>query len=157
MAYGDYGNLAYRLDASPDYAPRAQRPEVRAIRGGSHAASPQPSLLATAAKMAAVFIVVVAALSFVRIMLTSEAVTTMIKSDALSTQITAARAAGTALEMEQSVLSNPAAVKEQAGKMAMAAPAETGSIALAPDVVDIENGDTLSLSGTIKNVVELQE
>ncbi len=156
MAYADNGNLAYRLDASPAYAPEGRRPDVRAIRGGSHAA-PQPSLLATAAKMAAVFIVVVAALSFVRIMLTSEAVTTMIESDALSTRITEARAAGTALEMEQSVLSNPAAVKEQAGKMAMAAPAETGSIALTPDVVDIENGDRLSLSGTIKNVVELQE
>lgn len=157
MAYAENGNLAYRLDASPAYAPEGRRPDVRAIRGGSHAASPQPSLLATAAKMAAVFIVVVAALSFVRIMLTSEAVTTMIESDALSTRITEARAAGTALEMEQSVLSNPAAVKEQAGKMAMAAPAETGSIALTPDVVDIENGDRLSLSGTIKNVVELQE
>lgn len=157
MATGTYGNLAYRMDAAPDRR-ASQQPDLKVVRTPrSHAAQPQPSLLATAAKMAAVFIVVVAALSFVRIMLTNQAVTTMIERDAISTQISEARSVGISLEMEQSVLSNPAAIKKQAGKLGMTAPSEVGALALAPDVVAIENGDTLSLSGTIKNVVDLQD
>lgn len=155
MAYGYNGNLAYRLDAYPDYAPQPARPNVRTIRSAEHAAA--PSLLPLIAKMAAVFIVVVAALSFVRIMLTSEAVTTMIESDTLSSQISEARSAGISLEMEQSVLSNPSAIKAQATKLGMVAPKDMSAMALTPDVVAIDNSDTLSLSGTIKKVVEIQE
>lgn len=157
MAYRTSGNLAYSWDAAPQRTPEVQRPQLRAVRaGGAHATQPQPRLLVTAAKMAAVVLVVVAALSFVRIILTNEAVTTMIESDALSTRIAEARSEGISLEMEQSVLSNPAAIKQQAGKLDMKAPSEVSTIALDPDVVAIEDGDTLSLSGTIKNVVDLQ-
>ncbi len=154
-----YGNLAYRLDTYPEQQPRqGRRPEVRAYRPGqSQEVKAAPSILSTLGKMVAIFIVVVAALSFVRIMLTNQTVTTMLESDALSAQISEARSTGTSLEMEQSVLSNSNAVKVQAKRLGMTAPATTSTINLTPDVVAINNGDTLSLSDTIKNVVEIQE
>lgn len=156
MVYGTYGNLAYdEYQAAPARKQARHSSDVRVVRSGGAVQTQTPTLWATAAKMAAIFLVVVAALSFVRIILTNEAVTTMIQSDGISAQISEARAEGITLEMEQSVLSNPSAIKDQAKKLSMAAPAEVGSIALTPDVVAIEEGHTLSLSETIKNVVEL--
>lgn len=130
--------------------------DVRVIGTGSIArGETTPSLVSTTVKMLAVVIVLIAVLSFVRIALTSNAVTTMIQSDSISAQISEARSAGTSLEMEQSVLTSPSAVKAQAKKMGMAAPAQTTTIMLEPDVVAIKNGDTLSLSDTIKNIVQI--
>lgn len=158
MAYGN-GNLAYQLDGLAEQAlPRpSRRPSIEVRPGGAQQAAPTPSLLTTIAKAMAVFILVAAVLSFARIMLTNEAVTTMIQNDSLSSEISDARAMGTSLEMEQSVLSNPSAVKVQAKKLGMNAPASMTTLGLAPDVVAIHNGTNLSLSDTIKNVVEVQE
>lgn len=158
MARNTQGNLALDMGVAPARQPQRRGADVRVIRPAHNTQTvQQPSLLVTAAKMMAVFIVVVCALSFVRIILTNQAVTTMIESDTLSAQITDARAEGVTLEMEQSVLSNPSAIKDQAKKLSMKAPEEVSTISLAPDVVAIENGKKLSLSGTIKNVIDLQE
>lgn len=153
------GNLAYSLQAAPERSSRSSRQsEVRAFRPSAQSvAAPSSAILSTIAKMAAVVIVLVAVLSFARIILTNETVTTMIQSDAVSAQISEARTAGTGLEMEQSVLSNSAAVKAQAKRLGMKTPGKAATIALSPDVVAISNGDTLSLSDTIKNVVEIQD
>lgn len=154
-----YGSAAYRLDRYPDYAPQSsrqsRRAEVRAMRTGAQEQD-KPSLLVTAGIMAAIILVVVAALSFARIMLTSQAVSTMIQSDSISGQITEARATGVSLEMEQSVLSNPHAIEAAAQRLGMSAPASVGTLVLDPDVVAVSNDGTLSLSETVKNVVEVQ-
>lgn len=152
----------------PDYQEENYRPDIRIISAGTSAGAGAAtraaartqgasSVASTAVKMAAIVIVLVAVLSFVRIALTSSSVTTMIQSDALSAQISEARSAGTSLEMEQSVLKNPSAVKAQAKQLGMSAPSGATTITLEPDVVAINNGDTLSLSDTIKNVVEVAE
>ena len=101
-------------------------------------------------------LVVVAALSFARIALTSATVSTMMESDAISSQIQTARASGVSLEMEQSVLSNPSAIKVAAKKLGMAAPFEVGVISLDPDVVSVNASGDLSLAGTVKNFVAAQ-
>lgn len=150
---------AYRLDAFPMYEPgraRASQPDVRVVRGG---ASAQPSVnpLVEVAKMAAIVLVVIAALCFARIALTNATVSTMIESDAISTEISKARSTGTSLEMEQSTLSNTAAINSAAKRLGMAAPAEVGVIELSPDVVATDANGTLSLSDTVKNVVGTQE
>ena len=146
---------AYRLDSYPEYLREpAAKPDVRAHRGPDGAAV--SSALVTAAKMAAVVLVVVAALAFARIALTSATVSTLIESDALSSQIQTARSTGVGLEMEQSVLANPSAVKAAAKKLGMAAPAEVGVIALTPDVVAVDAAGDLSLSKTVKNLAGIQ-
>ena len=114
------------------------------------------SLLVTIAKMAVIVLVVVTALAFARIALTNAAVTTMIESDVLSAQITEARTSGVSLEMEQSVLANPSAVKAAAKKLGMAAPAEVGVIALEPDIVAVDAAGELSLSKSVKNLAGIQ-
>ena len=150
---------AYRLDAFPMYEPgsaRAQQPDVRVVRGGA-ASRPSVNMLIELAKMAAIVLVVIAALCFARIALTNATVSTMIESDAISAEISQARSTGTSLEMEQSTLSNTAAINSAAKRLGMAAPAEVGTIALSPDVVATDDTGALSFSDTVKNVVGTQE
>ena len=148
---------AYRYDAYPDHAADVRHAsDVRAMRtGGSREESSTP-LLVTAAKMAAILLFVVAALAFARITLTSATVTTMIESDALSSEIADARSDGVVLEMEQSVLSNTSAINIAAKRLGMKAPAEVGTIALSADVVSVDADGNLSLSGTVRKLVETQ-
>lgn len=155
-----YGARAYQLDAYPAHAPeRARRADVRAVRTGSRAAEASEArgaLLVTAAKLAAVVFVFVAVLCFGRIALTNAAVTTMIQSDVLSAQITEARTSGVSLEMEQSVLSSKSALNAAVKRLGMAAPAAIGSLELPPDVVALDANGSLSLSGSVKNLVGAQ-
>ena len=154
------GTSAYRLDAFPLYEPaeRSYAPErenVRAIRtDGARQSALNASVLITAAKLAAVVLVVVAALSLARIAITSAAVSTMIESDTISAQIEEARTTGVGLEMEQSVLTSPSALKSAVKSLGMVAPAEVGTIVLDPDVVALDESGALSLSGSVKNVAQ---
>lgn len=154
-------NLAYRYDAfaaAPER--RSRRSDVRAVRTGTHVSSDaqrsRNELLVTAAKAAAVLFVFVAALCFARIALTNAAVTTLIESDEISAQISAARSSGVGLEMEQSVLSSNSALNAAMKRLHMAAPAEVGTLALEPDVVAVDANGVLSLSDTVKNVVGMR-
>lgn len=155
-----YGARAYQLNAYPEYAPeRGRRADVRAVRTGSRSAEAseaRAALLVTAAKLAAVVLVFVAALCFGRIALTNAAVTTMIQSDALSAQITEARTSGISLEMEQSVLSSKSALNAAVKRLGMAAPGAIGTLELPPDVVALDANGALSLSGSVKNLVGAQ-
>ncbi len=157
-------NLAYQYDAYPEYAPsqdarqRQRRADIRAMRTGERsAADPNAALLVTAARLAAVVLVLVAVLAFARIALTNAAVTTMIESDALSAQISEARSSGVSLEMEQSVLSSTSALKAAVKRLHMAAPGSVGTLVLEPDVVARDANGTLSLSDSVKNVVSAQK
>ena len=150
---------AYRLDAFPMYEPgqaRSSRPDVCVVRGGANEQQ-GVNMLVEVAKMAAIVLVVVAALCFARIALTNATVSTMIESDTLSAQISEARSTGTSLEMEQSTLSNTAAINSAAKRLGMTAPYEVGTITLSPDVVATDANGSLSFSDTVKNVVGTQE
>ena len=156
------GTTAYRLDAFPLYEPEerssySERANVRAMRtGGARQSDANASILVTAAKLAAVLLVVVAVLGFARIALTSAAVSTLIESDAVASQIEEARAAGVSLEMEQSVLTSPTALKSAVKRLGMVAPAEVGTIDLGVDVVALDAEGSLSLSESVKNVTQAQ-
>ena len=153
MAIADraYRSHAFAEEAN---APRHER-RLSVERTGS-AEQPSTSILITIAKMAAIVLVVITVLSFARIALTNAAVVTMIESDTLSSQISAARTTGVSLEMEQSVLSNTSAIKAAAKRLGMAAPFEVESIILTPDVVATASDGSLSLSKTVSNLVESQ-
>lgn len=151
---------AYRQSAYPDHGFERQfsASDVRAIRtAGNAKQEAQPSLLATAGRLAAVVIVLVAVLSFARIALTNAAVTTLIESDAIAAQISEARSSGVGLEMQQSVLSSPTAINSAVKRLGMIAPAKVGTMALDPDVVAYDADGILSLSDSVKNVVGLRE
>lgn len=152
MANAEY---AYRYNAYPDFAPeRARRSDVRAVRTGTRRdADANAAILVTAAKLAAVVIVFVAALCFARIALTNAAVTTMIESDAISAQITEARSSGVSLEMEQSVLSSTSALNSAVKRLGMTAPGYVGTLTLDPDVVALDADGGLLFSDSVKNVV----
>lgn len=145
---------AYRLESYPEFnEERFASSDVRVIRAPRDAQKEaQATLVATAAKMAAILLVVIAALCFARIALMNAAVTTMIESDTLSTQISDARSSGVSLEMEQSVLSSPSAINAAVKRLHMVAPYEVGSIVLDPDVVATDANGALSLSDSVKNV-----
>jgi hypothetical protein len=153
---------AYRLSAYPAYEPasrdRRERADVRAVRTGADQRSSQDSSqLVALARMAAIVIAVFAVLCFARIALTSATVATMIESDSISTQIEEARATGVSLEMEQSVLTSPSAIKGAVKRLGMAAPGEVGTIELEKDVVALDEEGNLSLSDSLKNVARAQE
>lgn len=150
---------AYRLGDFPLYEPgqaRSSRPDVRVVRGGAQE-KPSTSMLVEVAKMAAIVLVVVAALCFARIALTNATVSTLIESDAISAEISQARSTGTSLEMEQSTLSNTAAINSASKRLGMAAPGSIGTIALSPDVVATDENGALLLSETAKNLAGAQE
>lgn len=151
-----FAEPAYRSHAFNEeaYAPRGER-RLSVERAGRPERSSTP-ILVTLAKMAAIVLVVITALSFARIALTNAAVVTMIESDTLSSQIADARTTGVSLEMEQSVLSNTSAIKAAAKRLGMATPYEVGSIILTPDVVATASDGSLSLSGTVGKLVESQ-
>lgn len=153
-----YAERAYRLDAFPASSPeRSRSADVRAVRTGTRGKSTaNDELLVTAAKMAAIVMVVIAVLSFARIALTNAAVATMIESDAVSAQITDARTSGVSLEMEQSVLSSTSALNAAVKRLGMVAPAEVGTLVLAPDVVATDAEGSLLLSDSVKNLVSAQ-
>lgn len=148
---------AYRQNSYPDFVQERQfsPADVRAVRtGGAAKPEARPSLIPTIGKLAAVVIVVVAALCFARIALTNAAVNTLIESDTISAQIEQARSSGVGLEMQQSVLSSPTAINSAVKRLGMAAPATVATINLDPDIVAYDAQGTLSLSDSVKNVVE---
>ena len=149
---------AYSFNAYPDFAPeQPRRTPVRAVRTGKRPDSQaNAELLVTAARLAAVVFVFVAVLCFARIALTNAAVTTMIESDAISTQISEARTSGVSLEMEQSVLSSTNALNAAVKRLGMSAPGSIGALTLDPDVVALDAEGDLSLSGSVKNLVGIQ-
>lgn len=150
---------AYRLYDLPERAPeRVSSPSVRALPGGraarENALSPA---IVTAAKLTAIVMVVLAVVCFARLSLASATVTTMIQSDATSSAISEARAQGNDLEVEQTVRSNSATLKAAAADMGMVAPESFATIVLDKDVVATDAEGALSLSESVKNVVEAQE
>ncbi|MFR4804411.1 MAG: hypothetical protein ACLT98_14490, partial [Eggerthellaceae bacterium] len=105
-----------------------------------------PSNVVFLAKAAAVVLLVVSLVGFARIGLMSATISTTMQSSQLTSQISDARSSGAALEVSQSTLSNPTKVKQQAGKLGMAAPETTGVITLDKDVVATDESGALSLS-----------
>ena len=104
------------------YAP--QRAPRRESRVGVVRGIPRETISPSALRMARIVIVAIvlfAVLAFVRIGLTTATVNTMIASQSLSAQIEDLSSANASLSVQKSVLSSPAAVKERATALGMAA------------------------------------
>ena len=151
--------LAYRMGAAPDFAAQpSTRKRMRVVPGTrERGQEKQSSALVTIAKMAAILFVAAALFACARIAINAMTVSTMIESDAISTQITQARSTGVGLEMEQSVLTSQPALNTIIKRFNMRTPYEVGTIALAADVVAYNADGSLSLSATVRNTVGTAE
>lgn len=130
---------------------RDVRPDISVVPGGAPARSADSgvSALAFAARIAVVALVVLTALSFVRITLSAQAVTTAIESRQVSAQIGEARAAGNELEVSMSILSSPTRIKTEAAALGMAAPSDIVRFDISGDIVVTDERGALSLSKSV--------
>lgn len=136
---------SYYPERAPEREPRT-RISVMPGRGTRTQTPSLPSSAVFLAKAVAAVLVVIAVVGFVRIGLAAATVSTSVQSQHLSSQINDARSSGAALEVSQSLLSNPTRLKQEAKGLGMAAPAETGVIELSQDVVATDGSGALSLS-----------
>ena len=139
---------SYYPERAPERSPR-ERISVGPGRGTRTQTPTLPSNVVFLAKAAAVVLLVVSLVVFARIGLMSATISTTMQSSQLTSQISDARSSGAALEVSQSTLSNPTKVKQQAGKLGMAAPETTGVITLDKDVVATDESGALSLSKSV--------
>lgn len=139
---------SYYPERAPERAPR-ERISVVPGRGARTQSPTLPSNVIFLAKIAAVVLIVVSLVGFVRIGLASAAVTTSMEAKELKSDISTARSDGAALEVSQSSLTNPTHVKQEAKALKMSAPETVGVIELAKDVVVTEADGTLSLSKSV--------
>lgn len=138
---------AYRYgSAAPE--PRHEQ-NVRVIRGRRHQVETLDNRLITGAKIALILLVLFAVLGCIRVGFMSMAVSASIETEQIQSNIDTARSDGTTLEVEQSGLTNPAAVKKAATKLGMAAPTSTETIKLSKDVVATDDSGKLSLSKSL--------
>ena len=139
---------SYYPERAPERSPR-ERISVVPGRGTRTQTPTLPSNVVFLAKAAAVVLLVVSLVGFARIGLMSATISTTMQSSQLTSQISDARSSGAALEVSQSTLSNPTKVKQQAGKLGMAARETTGVITLDKDVVATDESGALSLSKSV--------
>ncbi|MGI6591188.1 MAG: cell division protein FtsL [Eggerthellaceae bacterium] len=122
---------------------------VRVIRGRRHQVETLDGRLIAFAKIGLAVLLAFAVLGCVRVGLTSLAVSSSIATSQIESNIDTAKAEGTALEVEQSKLTNPSAVKKAAAKMGMTTPVSTETLKLSADVVATDDEGNLSLSKSL--------
>ena len=149
------GAPAYRYD-NFDYAeaqPRTmRRPDISVIPGRGPLPQVDPRVFVVLRVLLAV--VLILSVAFVaRLQLTNAAVAQSIAHEEMAMDMNTARATASALEVQASNLSNPAYVRDYAAnKLGMAAPLTVETIALGEDVVVVDEGGALSLSGSLAAV-----
>jgi cell division protein FtsL len=104
-----------------------------------------PALVKVAAIVAAMFLVI----GLGRITLDSATCAMAMEASDISSQIELARDGANTLEVEQSTLSNPTRIKEQAAALGMTVSETTTFIDISGDVVVTDETGRLSLSGSI--------
>ena len=96
---------------------------------------------------------VFAVIGFLNITFTSMAVAASTQAEAISSQISAEREVGKAMEVEYGTLSNPATIKEKAIALGMEVPSDVMQINLKKDSVVMKDDGSIALSSTLKAVV----
>lgn len=141
-----------RYSAQPSYAP-----SITVVRGKGKSSAPQalPSAMVQAAIVAVAVFVVLAAIGFCRVTLTSASANAAIQAKSLDSQIYEARTSGADLEVLQSSLSNPSRIRIQAAALGMVEPEVVTSINLAGDIVTVDERGALSLSGSAQALLAL--
>ena len=145
-------NYESTASARPLSRPQSPRKPLRVLPG--HAKRPAvltPTVLMLA-KVAAVALVVLAALSFARIALKSATVALTMESQKISASVDSARSEASTLELTASALASPDRVKSEATDAGMIASQKTEIMTLNPDVLVVDDTGAISLSGSVGRV-----
>lgn len=135
---GAMGTPQSPIKVVPTRAPRSA-PSTAAAPSGL------PVIAKAASLVAAMFLVI----GLGRITLDSATCAMAMEASDISTQIELARDGSNTLEVEQSTLSNPTRIKEQAAALGMTTSETTTFIDISGDVVVTDETGRLSLSGSI--------
>ena len=128
-------------------APRqAERVRVVHARRPIETVSPQ---VVTFARIAIVFVVLFAVISFARIAIHTATVNVMLENEQISAQIDEVRSTSANLEVQESTMGSPTNVKRDARQMGMSAPYATETLMLGQDVVAYDAEGNLSLSQSL--------
>lgn len=153
------GSLAYKRDLQ--YANNQPLPSrqsnPRIIEGGG---KPQEDFLAghafaiKAAKFTVICALIFAGIGFGRITLDTATVNEAMAAQQYESQLEVARSAISDLQVEQSSLSNPTRIKEQAKLLGMESPSNVSVIDISGDVVELDDEGNLSLSKSLETLVK---
>ena len=149
-----YHGASYVHTATAEALPETCGPDIAVVPGAGRTPEPAglPQHLLTLAKLCAVAAILVAVVAVVRVGLTAAAAATALETKEIVASIDQARAEGSELEVNQSVLSNPTRIRAQAQSLGMAAPTDEFSdqVILPDDVVATDAEGNLSLSESTK-------
>lgn len=153
----NYDSVAYKRDGYAYAEPAPSRQPTRrvdVIPGGAHGRaadkSPAHSLAVKMAKATVAAAVVFAGVGFGRITLSAATVAEALEAREVSSQLETARSSISDLEVQQSSLSNPTRIKNEAAALGMSSPEATSVIDLSGDIVATDEQGNLSLSGSMK-------
>ena len=135
---------AYSYSAAPK-----RGASIRVVPGKRH----DDGISSNVLRMVSLFMIalaIFAIVAFVRIGFASATVTTSIETERLNAQVEQVRSGSAHLEVTESSLSNPTAVKETAvKKFGMSAPYEVDTIKLESDVIAFDEAGNLSLARSL--------
>ena len=153
-----YGSAAPKRDRYSHESPRRSErsgPRIGVVPGGSaqadRSSAYETALLA--AKATLVLIVVFAIISFCRITLASATVAEAVQAGSIESEITEMKSGINDMQAEQSSLSNPVRIKNEARTLGMVSPEETVVIELESDVVMMEEDGSLSLTKSLSSIM----
>lgn len=147
---------AYNYDSTARKLRYEEQPAFEVLPGGGRntATSTASDAVMLFAKIVITAILVFAVIGVVRITLSSATVAVALEAKQIDAQIDDARDVGSALEVEQSSLSNPTRIKQEAAAIGMSTPATTTFMDLSGDVVVTDESGALSLTGSLEAVSE---
>ncbi len=152
-AYSSYGSPARERRSAPA---RPASP-VRVVRGGAPLTSPHPAKSSIAVRVV-ICIALIAAGFFaclLRVHLSSTAVLASAETTRLEQDVADARSVATHLEVQQSLLSSPARISDEAQALGMVEPSDVAVITMEQDVVATDDAGSLSLSQSVSNAIEV--
>lgn len=131
---------------------RAPKPRIDVIQGGGdpHARSSAHAFAITVAKAAVVLIAIFLFIGFVRVSLASATVTEAMEAKEVRNNLSEVRSSINDMQVEQSTLSNPTRIKDEAEALGMSSPEITHVIDISGDIVATESSGALSLTGSLE-------
>lgn len=152
------GAPAYRYDRMTSAQPArhaAPAPSVRVVPGRKHAVNPSISDNAVIAiKIAVALLIAFMVVGIVRIALSSFAYGMASSASDLRSEISDARTTGESLAVQESLLSSPSNIRQQAEERSMVPAASAESMTLSFDPVVIDGDGNLSFAGSVERLAQ---
>ena len=154
------GNAARKLRPVSVPKTKSSAPKTRdmhAVAGRAKARSVMKTsalspMIVTAAKIAAVLVVLIAVLAFIRVGMTSATVSNGLASQGISKQIDNELVSKNALEVQDSTLANSGRIRQVASQYSLVVPSTIQVFELSPDVLAYDENNHVSLVESLDRV-----